>query len=300
MISNLFCSSPEICQKNLGDEWLYEIFSELEYESDLDKCSLVCKNWFLGVKNWQIQYEDFINKNHIFGKKQWQTLGVKIGDVPLLPKKIHQFVEKQCKIWPDKKFVETHMITLILEEVEGKPLDFIEFGKIMKKFFPNTEKGYRDFCEWFAKYIGNKTVGKSRFVAMTTDVLPESRRKLYHIQEKMVTDLAAETKNPYKIPEALIATICILTKYISSGKPVFASAQETPFIKQFKGRLMINKYPKYTSTRCIEKSRLDTVERNKIIVGDVNQVGIRVIYCCYETDEDVGIAVLMDLNNSTI
>ena len=57
-----------------------------------------------------------------FGKTDWLRYFGDVGEVPALPEKVKAILSLPCPFWPGKKIGETHMLTLIPKQVDGKPL----------------------------------------------------------------------------------------------------------------------------------------------------------------------------------
>lgn len=144
------------------------------------------------------------------------------------------------------------MLVLIPETVNGKPLDSITLGELVRDPKDGHATKYAHIWDAIVKEHGNQSVVKSHWVLMTKDVIEESRNKSYTDQQALITDLAKKTGIDYEVPNVLDAAICIFMKYISSEERLFSDRPAT-------------------YTRCQEK-----IEGKQIIVGGFYPFGLSV------------------------
>lgn len=185
---------------------------------------------------------ELIAKYGVFGRKQWQYHGIQIGNAPALPEGIAEIMEGDCPIWPGKKVSETHRLVLMPETVNGKPLTLNSFSEIGQKKSFSSENGYRYIWNEIVKEIGDTPIGKSYWVLITKELIPESLGKSYDDLQTVLADLSGSSSSDYEAPLALEAAVFLLTQYFEGGTPLFA-----------------NKY-----TRCQEK-----VDDEDLCVGDI-------------------------------
>jgi F-box-like len=236
---------PESCEEAKSDfvkvppkEIMHEIFSYLNAE-ELAKCLQVNKNWKVLANHealWNAPTST-LPKN-AFGKKQWAKYFGDIGKAPPLSKSIHKILKSPCPFWPEKKVEETHMLVLIPETVNGKPLNLITLGKLVKA--PKVVVKYSHFQLSLRKrdtqyeYIwdavinehGHQTTAKSHWVLMTKDVIKGSRNKSYTDQQALIAAFAKRTEINYEIPNVLDTAICIFMYYIHFGERLFYTAND--------------------------------------------------------------------------
>jgi hypothetical protein len=193
-----------------------------------------------------------------FGKAEWAKCFGDIGIEPPLPSNIEEILQSYCPFWPDNKVKDTHLLMLIPETVNGKPLTLESLEELVKAPKQGNPTQY--------KYLNlgdgiDPPVSASHWVLITRNLIPNSRSKSYQEQQALVKSYAEKTKIPYQVPFVLDATICLLLEYVRSGK-----------------RLCSNN--PLTYTRCHEKWN----ERRQLIVGDFGEEGLYV--SCSHTDED--------------
>ena len=155
-----------------------------------------------------------------FGPADWNKYFGDIGEVPPLPADIDQILEGPCPIWRggflgigSKKVKETHTLVLVPATVNGKPLTL----DTIKELVEHPKGGgkattYSHYWESAKKQLGQTPAPASHWVLMTTDVLPDTRKKTYDAQ-------VAEVKKyrDYEVPRAIDAAAAILMGYVKTG-----------------------------------------------------------------------------------
>jgi hypothetical protein len=151
-----------------------------------------------------------------FDANQWKKfMGADIGIEPPLPANIGDILSEACPFSTDGKTVaETHLLMLIPETINGKPLNINTLEKLFKKNFPTVgddDTGYKFI--WYEIQADAVDHGKSSWVLMTRDVIEGSRGKTFAEQQAL---LAEKGHNLYEVPPILDATACILLEYARS------------------------------------------------------------------------------------
>ena len=164
-----------------------------------------------------------------FGPKEWFIhFGTHLRNVPRLPPNITEILSSPCPFWSGKKVQETHLLVLVPETVNGKPLTLKTLEELVKKPLQGSATQYRYFN------IGEYTdpaAPPSHWVLFTRDVIEGSRSKSYPDQQKL---LSQKGQGVYAVPTILDATVCIFMEYVRSGTRLYS---DNP----------------YTYTRCQEK-----------------------------------------------
>ena len=152
-----------------------------------------------------------------FGKAKWATYFGDSGVEPPLPPNIHQILQSPCPFWPGKKVEETHLLVLIPQTVNGKPLTLDYLEQLIQKPLGG---GHATKYEYYYKPVkqehGAKPAGQSHWVLMTTDVIPTSKNKPYAQQQELVRKYAH-----YQVPQTLEATTCILMEQVKEGRRLY-------------------------------------------------------------------------------
>jgi NLR family CARD domain-containing protein 3 len=183
-----------------------------------------------------------------FGAIAWRFFFGDIGMEPPLPPDIEEILKSPCPIFPGKRIEETHTLALVPATVNGKPLTLDSLGELIK----HPKNGgkvtnYRFYSEFIKKEIGQLPAPASHWVLMTTDVLPNTRKKTYG-------DLLSEVYKytGYEVPKALEAAVAILTGYVKTGLRWFSDSP-------------------YTYTRCQEE-----VEGCQVTLGGLGSSGLNI------------------------
>jgi hypothetical protein len=174
--------------------------------------------------------------------------------------------KKFKNIFPEKNAKDSLMLVRLPKTLNGG-LTLKSLGKLAKKYFSVSDTGYRFIWPAIIQEHGDKSIDKSQWVLMTTDVLPGSRNKSYAEQQKMVADLAEKSLISYEVPETLESAACILSQYFGSKTRLFSDNPRT-------------------FTRCKEK-----VQSYQTVVGGFAPAGLDVVSNHYD-DGRIGVAAL--------
>ncbi len=176
-------------------------------------------------------------------------------------------ITKDSKAHFLKKNAKDSLMLVRLPKTLNGRFTLKSFGQLAKKYFSESETGYRVIRSEIVDELGDKSIDKSLWVLMTKDVLPGSRNKSYAEQQDMVGKLAQKALIGYEIPETLEAAVCILAQYFDSNMRLFS---DNP----------------WTYTRCKDK-----VQGFQMIVGGFVPSGLVVYRNDYDID-DIGVAAL--------
>ena len=198
----------------LPQDVLNLVISNLDNDRDIAAMSLVNKASYQKIQKLEAENDRIIAKYGIIGKKQWHALlGVTIGDVPPLPEGIEEMMESDCPVWKGKKIRETHMLVLIPETVNGKPLTIGRFAKLYgKKISSYAHLGYIHYKASVLR------AGKSHWVLMTKANLPGSEGQSFATQKALVNSLSENPLTPYEVPDPLEAVICYPMNYLRNKR----------------------------------------------------------------------------------
>ncbi len=235
----------------LPPEMSLEIFSYLN-TAELGRCLQVSRTWNVLASD-EALWKVLLLREIVFGKKQWETYFGEIGKEPPLPKDIYEILNSPCPIFLGKKVRETHMLVLIPETVNGKPLNLTTLGELVKVPKEGHATQYRNILdEILNDEHANQATTQPHWVLMTMDVIPESRNESYLDQHDLITELVKQTGINYEVPNVLDEVICIFMHHIGDGKRLFADKP-------------------WTYTRCQEN-----VQSYQIIVGGFSLAGLDV------------------------
>ena len=153
--------------------------------------------------------------------------------------------------FPKKNAKDNLMLVRLPKTLNGQ-LTLKSLGELAKRYFHESDTGYRFIWSAIVDELGDKSIDKSRWVLMTKDVLPGSRDKSYTEQKEIVADLAQKAIIGYEVPETLEAAVCILAQYFGSNTRLFSDSP-------------------WTYTRCKEN-----VQGYQIVVGGFAPAGLGV------------------------
>jgi len=258
----------------LPDELILEVFSHLNLVT-LGTICCVSKAW-KRLANEPILWKIAIYREIAFGNDKWaQCFGVDVvkdednrEEFSSLPSDAFISDCKKFKnIFPEKNAKDSLMLVRLPKTLNGG-LTLKNLGELAKK----SDTGYRFIWPAIIQEQGDKSIDKSQWVLMTTDVLPGSRNKSCGEQQKIVADLAEKSLISYEVPETLESVACIFSQYFGSNIRLFG---DNPC----------------TYTRCKEK-----VQGYQLVVGGFTPAGLRVSRYNYGNDY-IGVAALRKFFN---
>ena len=270
-VSEDFNSTKQDPFSSLPDELVLKIFSYFDLTT-LGRICLVSKKWKQIACDETLWKKANVYDKAISNRKWAQWFGeevVKDEDLEeewkSLPWNIAGILESCCPIFPGKRVIDTHMLVRIPKTLNGG-LTLKSLGELAKKYFSNSNTGYRFIFPAIVEEQGDKSIDKSRWVLMTKDVLPGSGNKSSGEQQKIIADLAEKSLISYEVPEALESAASILSQYFDSNTRLF---NDNPWIY----------------TRCKEK-----IQDSQIVIGGFTPAGFAV--SLNYDDDNVGAATL--------
>lgn len=210
------------------------IFNYLDSVSDLNNFSRVSKHWNNITKEIDgFLWRDVSYRQFVFGKEKWNKYFGDIGkETPALPENIYEILKSPCPFYPKKIIARTHMVVLIPEKINNEPLTINSVVNFIndKKNKNSTSNKISGIILSSAQLdnIKDKPIQKSYWVLMTNNVIEKSRNKRYEEQFAIIKSInkgsilrffsKKKTENPiYRVPMALEAVTCILTKVVEIG-----------------------------------------------------------------------------------
>jgi hypothetical protein len=214
----------------LPKEIALEIFSYFNFTT-LGKISCVSKRWKL-LANEPLPWKKAFYREIAFGNDKWakyfgegivkdEDCTEEFSSLPL-----NEFIDN-CKkfkaLFPEKNAKNTLMLVRLPKTLNGQ-LTLNSLGKLAKNYFDDivAPTGYRHVRASIPKNLLDKSIDKSRWVLMTTDILPTTKHKTYNEQQLIINDLAQIGLHGYRPPTALEATTCVLAQYFNSKKLLFS------------------------------------------------------------------------------
>ena len=144
-----------------------------------------------------------------FGATAWNDYFGDVGTEPPLPPNIHDILSASCPYWPDKKVSETHMLVLIPEKVNGRPLTLKTLGELVQTPKKGNASSY--YKNSFLHTYGDTPAPASHWILMTRDVIPGSRKQTFTTQKAL-------PKGGDTVPKLLDAIAAIFMQNASGGK----------------------------------------------------------------------------------
>jgi len=156
-----------------------------------------------------------------FGKAKWERFFGDVGVEPPLPKDIIKVLKSPCPYWGGKRIEETHMLVLIPQTVNGRPLTL----NMLQELIQSPQGGghatkYQSYYDVAQKELGDQSVPKSYWALITKDVLPNSRNKTYAEQQALI-------KGPYAVPGALETATGILMHHAQTAERLYSDNPKT-------------------------------------------------------------------------
>lgn len=201
------------------------IFSKFHFK-DLQKCSSVSKE-FYKMANEPFFSKEIVYDELCFNPSHWNEFcgeGTISNEeikkaFKLLPKNINEILKSPCRVFPDKKIMDNHMLVWIPEFICGGKLTINKFEKMIK---PKLEifNNYVDVWDESVEKDGYASI-TSGWVLMTKEVLPFSFNKSYAEQQEVIADLNQCFQTEYRVPKVGEVIICIVANYLRTEKRLF-------------------------------------------------------------------------------
>ncbi|MGA8164116.1 MAG: hypothetical protein WB791_03705 [Waddliaceae bacterium] len=175
---------------------------------------------FTALEN-TINFSDLDLSAVALGKADWERYFGDVGEEPPLPADIRKILNSPCSFWKGKRVQDTHLLTLIPEKVDGRPLTLGRFASLN---LDGPRGGGHQ-----ATYRGSppfdpddrdREVAWSYWILMRRDEVGSSRMR-YDKEQALVEKCAKETGLPYEIPFELEAAASILMHYFKTGERVY-------------------------------------------------------------------------------
>jgi tetratricopeptide (TPR) repeat protein len=226
---------------------------------DVQKNCLVLQ--LLGLK--LSQDDAIIRVSPFFGRGKWLKFFGKVAIEPPLPLDIQEILSGPCPIFPGKRVIETHFLTLI---PEGMTLERLEALTLNPREGNKMGFRYKDDTTW-AQHSKTPS-GRAHWVLMTNDVIPGSRGKSWKDQQA----LAAKFKGQgYELLSGIEAATCVLLEYVQTGRRFYTTDP-------------------YTFTRCIEQVKVGSSQW-PLAIGGFAPGGVVVnAHVGYRGNRGVGVA----------
>ena len=208
---------------NLPSDLLGLTYSYLNL-AELRATCCVSKQWNKASKNWL--WKNAIYKELAFGNDKWaEIFGKEVVDkesskaeFSSLPVNIVEDYRRFQRLFPEKNAKESLILVGLPKTLDGR-LTLSNLGKLAMRFpnFPYSSEGYR---YPISDELGAKSIEKSCWVLMTTDVLPFTIGEDWEVQQTLVSDLAKRLIG-FEISDSLEAAACIIVQYFKSQKHLF-------------------------------------------------------------------------------
>ena len=153
-----------------------------------------------------------------FGKAQWEKYFGDVGVEPPLPENIYEILNGPCPFWKEKKVHETHVLVLVPQTVNGKPLTLKTLGDLVQK--PRNGGHATKFERCFVgEYVDQPA--QSHWALMTRTVIEGSRNISYKDQQGLLAKYCQQAQVAYEVPKILDAAVCIFMEHVRSGTQLY-------------------------------------------------------------------------------
>ena len=148
-----------------------------------------------------------------FGAADWMKYIGDVGVEPPLPPDIEAILNAPCPFWPPKKVRDTHMLVLVPQTVNGKPLTLKALGELVQNPLQGHATGYRNFN--LGEY-NDPPAPKSHWALLTQTVIEGSRNQRYKNGNAVLDSYSQKAQIPYEAPTVLDAAVCLFMEYVRS------------------------------------------------------------------------------------
>jgi hypothetical protein len=206
----------------LPEELALEIFSYLNLAT-LGTTSCVSKAWKRLANDPFLKKRAIYKEVSVFDNDKWiKYFGEDVVNdedkkeaIFSVPLNIFKDFERFKRIFPEKTTKDSLMLVRLPKTLNGG-LTLKNLGELAKKYFLDSDTGYRFISSNVVDELGNISIQKSCWVLMTKDVLPGSHNKSYSEQQNIVAGLIG-----YEVPKSLESAACILSQYFDLNIRLF-------------------------------------------------------------------------------
>lgn len=224
--------------ERLPPELISHIFSYLNL-SALGASSCVNKRWCTLASQLSI-WKNVIHKKLAFGNNQWaKCFGPHVvkdeddsEEFKSLP--VEEFILDSRNFYSQFGGKVSLMLVRFPKTFDGRPFTLGILNTLSKQVFGICLTSLRR--ESLALINEKCPIDQSRWVAMTTSVLPESLQKTVNEKMTFVNNLTNQSLNNYTVPTLLEAVTCVLTRFywkkthlFGSDPPIFTCCSEKLF-----------------------------------------------------------------------
>jgi len=257
----------------IAHDALIELFTYLG-NTDLPQAFLVCRKW-AGIEKDSALRRQMV-RNFAFGVRDWEEFYGEVGEEPPISGEMYEALQGRCPfspashpcfpdaapIWrellsslPVCKVGQTHVLTLIPETVNEKPLTLNSLREMIKHPKQGPRADYNNYAIAVAvgEELGDKPTPQSHWVFMTKRVCQEWQdmfKSDRHTLEGSFAKVGSSAKKiSLELPSALDTAVSVLMQYMKTRKRLFITES-----RQDKGG----------STRCQDKRG----NQEHVVVGD--------------------------------
>ena len=195
-----------------------DIFSYLT-PTALARCLEVNKTW-RGLATTQALW-DALFPSIAINEKKWAAIYPKFQDVlsgvapTPFPRKLFKILKDPCSFWEGKRVEQTHMLTLIIENISLMTLgDLVNSGNTPTRYRYFNDRALRE-CDKTA------VVSKAYWVLMTKDPIPNSKNKTYPDQCALLAQHNQDHHTGYQAPLAIEAAASVFAHYGAFGELLY-------------------------------------------------------------------------------
>lgn len=156
-----------------------------------------------------------------FGVEKWQYYFGEVGEEPPLPSNMGKILKSKCPFWPGKRVEETHLLTLIPAQVNGRPFCLDLLGELVQRPRAGHATKYSYYWTRLEDYWGKQSPVRSYWALLTRDVLPGTLDELYVEQCAVLKQQSKGLR--YGPPGALEVATAVLMEHVQSGKYLFGT-----------------------------------------------------------------------------
>jgi V8-like Glu-specific endopeptidase len=151
-----------------------------------------------------------------FGRAKWAQYFGDVGIEPPLPPNINEILNGPCPIWPDKKMHETHLLTLIPQSVNGKPLTLKALGELVQESHSGKTTKYRFF--YLGQFIDQPTQ-VTHWTFLTRNMIPDSQYKTLDVHRRLIGQYRG-----YEVPNILDTAVAFFMEYIQNKNRLYSDS----------------------------------------------------------------------------
>ncbi len=198
----------------LFNEELLSVILDFSTPSDVHSMTQVCHEIYAIPSRKNMLRNAFTNAclEISFLPKDWSNFGIIRPFSSSIPEEIRAVLNSNCPFNPGKIIAQTHILLFMPDLVNGQPLTLHSFRVLMEHPTNGLPSRFRDIWDQIIQDHGDTPLGRSGYVLITKDVIPDSRDQTYANQKALIRQHGGVAYEPPSFLEMVILLAAVHNK----------------------------------------------------------------------------------------